>query len=81
MAINFSKKFALILLMELLLISGCIDIPRTITKESPLWGGYGNEEKYQLVRDAFIMVVDDGLEPQRLALCPAGEFKKHARYF
>jgi hypothetical protein len=78
---NFSKKFVLILPLALLLISGCVDIPRTITKESPLWGGYGSKEKYQIVRDAFIMVVDDGLEPKRLALCPEGEFKKHARFY
>lgn len=81
MTINFSKIFALILSMLWPLISGCIDIPRTITKDSPLWGGYGSAEKYQLIRDAFIMVVDDGLEPQRLALCPEGEFQKHARFY
>ena len=78
---KFPTKSALILSMALVLISGCINIPRTITKESPLWGGYGSGKKYILVHDAFIMVVNDGLEPQRLAVCPEGDFNKRGRYF
>ena len=78
---KLSNKFALIFLMALYLNSCSINIPRTITKESPLWGGYGSGKKYTLLHDAFIMVVKDGLEPQRLAVCPEGDFNKRGRFF
>lgn len=69
-----------LILSSTLLLAGCIDIPRTVSPGSPLWGGYEAGKEYQLIRDAFIVAVDDGMEGKRLALCPEGAFEKRARY-
>ncbi len=57
---------------------GGIDLIKDVSELRDHWHGYEYKLKYILLRDVFLIRVDSGLDPERLALTPEGTYKQVA---
>ena len=57
---------------------GGIDFVKDVSEVNDYWHGYEYQGEYILLQDVFLIQVDSGLDPERLALTPEGAYRQTA---
>lgn len=58
------------LVVVIFIFWGCVNIRHDVSKRQEAWGLFHAGSTYSLIQDVFLIRVDSGLEPSRLALVP-----------
>lgn len=64
-----------------MLLSSCINFRHDITDNKKAWYPYEIGKEYLLREDVFLMKVDSGMEPERLALVPVSDSHRGSGFY
>ena len=75
------KNSNIFLVIFFAFLCGCVNLRLDISDSDKAWLPYKTNEFYELREDVFLMKVDSGLEPERLALVPPSDSRRGSGFY
>ena len=75
------KAIKLFIIIAILFLCGCINSKHDVSKDQKSWFPYSTENVYVIREEMFLIMVDSGLEPERLTLVPPSDPNRRSGFY